>query len=35
LFGIEFEGNPNLEHNLFLEDHWKGGPPLSAAGKNA
>lgn len=27
LFGIEFDGNPNMEHKLFLADDWKAGPP--------
>ena len=27
LFGIEFEGNPNLDHHLFLSDKWDAGPP--------
>jgi len=31
LFGIEFEGNPNMDHKLFLDDDWKKGPPRRAA----
>ncbi|MBU4502026.1 MAG: NADH-quinone oxidoreductase subunit C [Nanoarchaeota archaeon] len=27
LFGIEFDGNPNMDHHLFLADEWKEGPP--------
>ena len=27
LFGIEFIGNPNMEHKLFLAEDWKRGPP--------
>lgn len=26
LFGIEFKGNPNMDHKLFLSDDWKGHP---------
>lgn len=27
LFGIEFDGNSNMEHKLFLAEDWKKGPP--------
>lgn len=27
LFGIEFEGNINMVHKLFLADDWEAGPP--------
>lgn len=27
LFGIEFKGNPNMDHHLFLAEDWKEGPP--------
>lgn len=27
LFGIEFDGNPNMDHKLFLADDWKEKPP--------
>jgi len=27
LFGIEFDGNPNMDHKLFLADDWEEGPP--------
>ena len=27
LFGIEFDGNPNMEHKLFLAEDWEEGPP--------
>ncbi|MBL7100503.1 MAG: NADH-quinone oxidoreductase subunit C [Nanoarchaeota archaeon] len=27
LFGIEFKGNPNMDHKLFLAEDWEEGPP--------
>lgn len=27
LFGIEFKGNPNMDHHLFLSEDWKKSPP--------
>jgi len=27
LYGVEFEGNPNMEHKLFLPEDWEGDPP--------
>jgi len=29
LFGIEFDGNPNMSHKLFLAEDWEDKPPRS------